>query len=75
MRTTGREGGPAMATETDTSLLEALKAYTTTLETERDGATGPRQAVLDQRLEAARRLLEWLSTTLESESGAPEALH
>jgi hypothetical protein len=59
-----------MATETDTTLLEALKAYTTTLETERDGATGPRQAVLDQRLEASRRLLEWLSTTLKSESVA-----
>jgi hypothetical protein len=55
-----------MATETDTLLLEALEAYTATLETERDGASGTRQAVLDQRLEAARRLLELLSTTLES---------
>jgi hypothetical protein len=63
-----------MAKETDSILLEALESYTTTLQTERDGAEGTRQAVLDQRLEAARRLLEWLSTTVKSESGAPEAL-
>jgi hypothetical protein len=58
-----------MATDTQHQLFEALKAYTATLEAERDGASGTRQAVLDQRLEAARRLLELLSTTLESESG------
>jgi hypothetical protein len=63
-----------MATETDTLLLEALESYTTILENERDGASGTRQAVLDQRLEAARRLLEWLSTTLKSESGAPSSV-
>jgi hypothetical protein len=46
-----------MATDTQHSLLEALKAHTTKLEAERDGASGPTQAVLEQRLEAARRLL------------------
>jgi hypothetical protein len=62
----------ATATETDPSLFEALKAHTINLETERDSATGPRREVLEQRLEAAKRLLEWLSTTLEPAS--PETL-
>jgi hypothetical protein len=54
-----------MATDAQHRLFEALKAHTLQLETERDAAPEHTQAVLDQRLEAARRLLEWLSTTLE----------
>jgi hypothetical protein len=63
--------GAAMATEAQYQLFEALRAHTSELETERGGASGQDQAVLDRRIEAARKLLEWLSMTLESRDRAP----
>jgi hypothetical protein len=51
-----------MAVEAQSKLFEALKAQIAKLETERDRALGHNQAVLDQRLEAAVKVLEWLST-------------
>jgi hypothetical protein len=54
-----------MATDAQYWLFDALKAHTFELETERDGASEHDQVVLDRRIEAARRLLEWLSTTLK----------
>jgi hypothetical protein len=61
----GRTRAAAMATDAQHRLFEALKAHTSELEAERKSASGPDQAVFDRRLEAARKLLEWLSTTLE----------
>jgi hypothetical protein len=54
-----------MATDAQHRLFEALKAHTSELEAKRKQALEDDQVVLDRRLEAARRLLEWLSTTLE----------
>jgi hypothetical protein len=54
-----------MATEGQHQLFEALSAHRFQLESERDGASGNDQVVLDRRIEAARKLLEWLSTVLE----------
>jgi hypothetical protein len=54
-----------MATEAQDRLFDALKAHSSDLQAEREGASELDQAVLDRRLEAARKLLEWLSTTLE----------
>jgi hypothetical protein len=54
-----------MATEAHYRLVEAVDAHRLLLETERDGASENDQAVLDRRIEAARKLLEWLSTVLE----------
>jgi hypothetical protein len=54
-----------MAIETQYELFEALNAHRFQLETERDGASGHDQVVLDRRIEAARKLLEWFSTVLE----------
>jgi hypothetical protein len=54
-----------MVTEAQYKLFEALKAHRLQLETERDGASKHNQAGLDRRIEAARKLLEWLSTVLE----------
>lgn len=63
-----------MPTDAQHRLFEALKAHTFELETERDAASEHNQAVLDRRLEFARRLLEWLSTTLELGSPATQTL-
>jgi hypothetical protein len=57
--------GAAMVKEAQYKLFEALKAHVADLEAERDRAFGQNQAVIDRRLEAAARVLEWLSTTLE----------
>jgi hypothetical protein len=51
-----------MAVEAQSRLFEALKAHISELEAERDRTLGDNQAVLDQRLEAAVKVLEWLST-------------
>jgi hypothetical protein len=53
-----------MAAEAHNKLFEALKAHTSDLETERDGAPEHDRVILDRRVEATRRLLEWLSMTL-----------
>jgi hypothetical protein len=60
--------GAIMVKEAQTELLESLKAHIARLEAERDRASGPPQAVLNQRLEAAARVFAWLSTTLEPSS-------
>jgi hypothetical protein len=60
--------GTAMALDAQHRLFEALKAHTFQLETERDAAPERDQTVFDRRLEAAQRLLEWLSTILEPAS-------
>jgi len=54
-----------MATDAQYLLFETVKAHTFELEAERERASEHDRVVLDQRLEAARKLLEWLSTTLE----------
>jgi hypothetical protein len=51
-----------MVVEAQSKLFEALKAHIAKLEDERDRALGRNQAILDQRLEAAAKVLEWLST-------------
>jgi hypothetical protein len=58
-----------MAKEAQYKLFEALKAHIAKLEAERDRdrASGHNQAILDQRLEAAARASEWLSTRLEQD--------
>jgi hypothetical protein len=48
-------------------LIDALKAHINNLEVERERASGKTQATLAQRLEAAKRVLEWLSTRLANE--------
>ena len=54
-----------MATDAQHQLFVALAAHRLELETERDAASEHDQVVLDLRLEAARRLLEWASTALK----------
>jgi hypothetical protein len=54
-----------MARDPQYELFEALESHVTRLEAERDRASAHDHAVLDPRLEAALRVLEWLSTTLE----------
>jgi hypothetical protein len=51
-----------MAKESQYRLLEAIKAHIASLEAERERASGHSRAILDQRLEAAGRVLGWLST-------------
>jgi hypothetical protein len=51
-----------MAVEAQWKLFEALQTHIDKLEADRDRAQGPNQAVLDQRLESAVKVLEWLST-------------
>jgi hypothetical protein len=54
-----------MAMDAQRRLFEALKAHTFETETERDRASERDQVALDRRIGGARKLLEWLSTTLE----------
>jgi hypothetical protein len=56
----------AMAKESQYKLLEALKAHISDLEAERDRASGRKEAVLEQRLKAAGKALDWLSTRIEA---------
>jgi hypothetical protein len=56
-----------MAKESQHKLFDALKAHIANLEAERNRAFGQNQAVLEQRLEAAVKVLEWLSTRLADE--------
>jgi hypothetical protein len=60
-----------MAKEAQDKLFEALKAHMAQLEAERDRASGPNQAVLERRLDAAARVAEWLSTRLEQDYTLP----
>jgi hypothetical protein len=53
-----------MATEAQYQLFDALRAHTSELETERDGAPEHDRVILGRRVEATRRLLEWLSMAL-----------
>jgi hypothetical protein len=62
-----------MAKEAQHKLFEALKAHIADLEAERDRTPWYSQTVLDRRLEAAFRTLEWLSTRLEP--GTPSGWH
>jgi hypothetical protein len=61
-RHNGQRERRVMAVEAQSKLFEALKAQIAKLEAERDRALGHNQAALDQRFEAAVRVLEWLST-------------
>jgi hypothetical protein len=62
---------PAMTTEeTQQRLYQVLKAHKFDLETTRGVTSGPDLEVLDRRIEAARRLLEWLAQALELEPAA-----
>jgi hypothetical protein len=61
-----------MVKEAQSKLFEALKAHVASLEAERNRASGQNQAVLDRRLEAGVRVLEWLSTRLDT--GSPTVL-
>jgi hypothetical protein len=54
-----------MATDAQHRLFEALTAHTLELEAKRDSASERDRVVLDLRLEAARKTLEWLSATLK----------
>lgn len=56
-----------MAKEAQTTLFQALKEHIADLEGERNRASGHNQAVLEQRLEAAVKVFEWLSTRLAGE--------
>jgi hypothetical protein len=47
-------------------LFDALEAHAYRLEAERESATGGSQAALNERLEAIRQLLQWLSTPLHA---------
>jgi hypothetical protein len=51
-----------MAVEAQSQLFEALKTQIAKLEAERGRALGDNRAVFDQRLEAAGKVLVWLST-------------
>jgi hypothetical protein len=55
-----------MAKESQHKLLDALKAHIADLKEELDRASGHNQAVLEQRLAAAREVLTCLSTSLEA---------
>ena len=55
-----------MAVETQSKLFEALKTQISKLEAERDRALAGHRAGLDQRLEAAGKVLVWLSTAYPS---------
>jgi hypothetical protein len=62
-----------MPTQAQYLLSEAVKDHAFELETERGSASRRNQAALDQRLAAASKLLEWLSTALTSrEAGSTE---
>ena len=65
-----------MSIDAQLVLFQAIKAHTAELEIEQDGATGPDPKALDGRVEAARRLLEWIEQALEphpSVSSSPNA--
>ncbi len=59
-----------MATDAKAQLFQALKAHTSELEIERDGASDRDLDALDRRIGSARLLLEWLSKALDSEPAA-----
>jgi hypothetical protein len=63
-----------MAREDQIKLFEAIKTHTSVLETERHAASGLVRELLDPRLEAARSLLEWLSTILQLGPGFSKQL-
>jgi hypothetical protein len=50
-----------MAVEAQSKLFEALKTQIAKLEAERDRALGHDRVIFDQRLEAAGKVLVWLS--------------
>jgi hypothetical protein len=54
-----------MTRETQRQLFQALTAHKFDLEITRGVTSASDLEVLDRRIEAARLLLEWLSTTLE----------
>jgi hypothetical protein len=54
-------------------LYDALKTHKSALEIIRDGAAAPYQEVLDSRIAAVQRLLEWLSQALEPQPPASPA--
>jgi hypothetical protein len=51
-----------MAVEPQSKLFEALKTQIAKLEAERDRALGHNRVVFDQQLDAAGKVLVWLST-------------
>jgi hypothetical protein len=59
-----------MAGEAQSALYQALKAHTSELEITRGAVSGLDVEVLDRRVEAAQRLLEWLSQALEPQPPA-----
>jgi hypothetical protein len=63
-----------MAREDQIKLFEAIKTHTSALETERRASSGLVGELLDLRVEAARSLLEWLSTSFGLTGGFPKQL-
>jgi hypothetical protein len=63
-----------MTRETQRQLFQALTAHKFDLEITRGVTSASDLEVLDRRIEAARLLLEWLSTTLELGPAAHSAV-
>jgi hypothetical protein len=60
----------ALASEAQVSLFQAVKSHTLDLETTCGVKSGPDLEILDSRIKAARRLLEWLSQVPELQRAA-----
>jgi hypothetical protein len=63
-----------VATAEQIEIFEAIRIHTSALETERNAASGFARELLELRLEAARSLLEWLSTSFGLTGGFPKQL-